>query len=399
MHASADVVVVGGGIVGCAAAYELARGGAKVILLERDELAAGASGRNHGLLVSPLDPGLVPMASTSLDVYRAFVADSPIPLTLDRDPIGYLIVGSDDHGQHEAGEGEARAAESCGVHVDRLTSEEVVRLEPDISPEAAAEVWLLDDVRRVQPGALTTAFALAARSLGAEIGHHLGVRILLTVGPSVRGVVTDEGTISTDTVVLAAGPWTGPLYRPLGIDLPMTAARGWLVGLAPSPVPFTRVLGRAGWHSPPDPEGVPRPKAGEVMEALPEAAIGSLLHPSADGTVLVGGSRQFAFTSEPEDPAVPQRLLRNAIRLVPALADAPVLAAWWGLRPMTPDGRPLVGAIADGLIVATGHGSLGVTLAAGTARLVTALVSGDEPPFEPTAFDPARFGDRESSPA
>jgi D-hydroxyproline dehydrogenase subunit beta len=391
MGSGSDVVVIGGGIVGCATAYELSRHGAKVVLVERDELAAGASGRNHGLLVAPLDPVLVPMADATLSFYRLFVPSAPLNVSMDRDPIGYLIVAADDAEERKAGQLEADAAASCGVTVERLTREEVFRLEPSIAPQAVAEGWLLEDVRRVQPAPLTVSLALAATAAGATIRHHLSVRQLIVEREQVRGVRTDEGEIGADHVVVATGPWSAPLLRPAGFDLPVMAGRGWLVGLAPDSLPFARILGRAGWHSPPDPEGLPPPRAADVLEAPPPAAIGTLLQPNADGTVLVGGSRQLALTSEPEDPQVPHRLLQGAVRLVPALAEARVLSAWWGLRPMTPDGRPLVGKLADGLFVATGHGSLGVTLAGGTARLIAASISGQSGPFDPAPYDPARF--------
>jgi glycine/D-amino acid oxidase-like deaminating enzyme len=387
-----DVVVVGGGIVGCAVAWELTRQGASVVLIERDELAAGASGRNHGLLVAPLDPVLVPMASATLDAYRSFLPEAPTHLALDPNPIGYLIVGSGEEGQHEDGESEAKAAEACGVYVERLTAADALRLEPNLSRDVVAEGWLLDDVRRVQPAIFTASLALAAAARGCEVNRHLTVREVMVGTGRARGVLTDQGMIASDHVVVAAGPWSPALLRPLGFDLPVMAARGWLVGLMPHRVPFARVLGRSGWHSPPNPEGQPRPRAGQVSEALPEAQVGLLLQANPDGTVVVGGSRQFALASEPEDTEVPRRLLRNAIRLVPALADAPVLSAWWGLRPMTPDGRPMVGRLMDGLVVATGHGSLGVTLAGGTAQLVGAVISEADEPFDASPFDPVRFG-------
>ena len=95
--------------------------------------------------------------------------------------------------------------------------------------------WLLDQGRRVDPGALTVALAAAARDLGADIRHHVNVRSLIRCGDRVTGVATDDGVIAADTVILAAGPWSAPLVRPLGIDLPVTGARGWIVELASPP--------------------------------------------------------------------------------------------------------------------------------------------------------------------
>jgi glycine/D-amino acid oxidase-like deaminating enzyme len=96
-------------------------------------------------------------------------------------------------------------------------------------------------------------------------------------------------------------------------------------------------------------------------------------------------------TPEPEDPGVPPRLIKEAIRLVPSLSEAGVLGAWWGIRPVTPDGRPVVGMVADGLSVATGHGSLGVILAAGTARLIAATILDELLPFSPEPVSPDRL--------
>jgi glycine/D-amino acid oxidase-like deaminating enzyme len=390
MHPRADALVVGGGVIGCACAYELARRGAKVVLFERDELAAGASGRNHGLLLSPLDPLLVPMAQASSAAYDEMAAAAPLPIRLDARPIGFLLVAGDDETERTAGRLEAEAASRCGVEVEPVNQRALRDLEPELSPDLA-EGWLLEDARRVDPAALTVALALLARQEGALVRTHTAVRALHAEGSRVGGVVTDEGLAEGDMVVVAAGPWSAALLRPLGLHVPVLGARGWLVHLAPRRPPFTRVVGRAGWHSPPDPEGLPPTRAGDITEEDPITVSGTLLQPNADGTILVGGSRQATVASEPEDSTVPRKLLRDAIRLVPRLAEAEVLSAWWGIRPMTPDGLPIVGPAAEGLYVATGHGSLGVTLAGGTAQLVSSMILDQHTHIDPGPFAPRRF--------
>jgi len=95
--------------------------------------------------------------------------------------------------------------------------------------------------------------------------------------------------------------------------------------------------------------------------------------------------------NEPEDEEVPREIVRQAMHLFPGLADANVLSAWWGVRPMTPDGRPIVGFVRPGLLVATGHGSQGVILGGGTARLVAAMVAGAPEPFHAGGVAPERF--------
>ena len=392
MAKGADVVVVGGGIIGCACAHELASHGANVALIERSELAAGASGRNHGLLLSPLDPALIPMAESSLVAYEELVRSATVPVAMDPEPVGYLLVAFDDPAERKAASVEAEAATSCGMKVKHLTGEAVHELEPELD-ERVAEAWLFDDGRRLQPGLLTVAFAQAAAAAGANIRTHLPVRALSTYGDKVVGVVTDEGAMSAEVVTVATGPWTPPLLRQVGVSTPISGTRGWLVSLSPARLPVRQLVSRAGWHAPPDPDSISAVRAADLIDgSSPRERIGTMLQPNRDGTMLIGGSRQFAFASEPDDPSVPRRLLSGAVEVVPSLAEAQVQGAWWGTRPMTPDGRPVIGEVRDGLVLASGHGSLGVILGGGTASVVASMVTGKPAPFDPQPFDPLRFG-------
>ena len=384
-----DVVVVGGGVVGAACAYSLARRGAAVTLLERAALAAGASGRNHGLLVNPSDPVLMPMARSSLDLYREVAARAPVPVNLDPEPIGFLVVAGDDEAERASGRAEADDAAACGVPVEVLGAPGIREAEPELALDLS-QGWLLSDGRRLDPAAVTVSLALLAGTSGADVRPHLTVRGVLVEGERARGVVTDDGAVRADAVVVAAGPWSDRLLRPIGIPLPTVAARGWLVHLGPAPVRLRRIVERAGWHPVSGREAVPVPTAAELASGGRGPEVGALVHPTADASFLAGGSRQVA--SEPQDARVPAAIARRAVDLVPGLAEAPVLGSWWGLRPMSPDARPLVGPVGEGLVVATGHGSHGVILGGGTGELVAALVLGEEPPFDPSPFDPARFG-------
>ncbi len=386
-----DVAIVGGGIIGAACAYELARAGASVTLIERDELAVGASGRNQGWFVLPEDPVLEPMARTSLPEYLDVAEAAELPVWIDREPVGHLLVALESEDVQRA-QPALSAAAAQGVAIRPLDAAELRESEPAVTPDAVAG-WLLDQGHRLDPAALTVALALAAKTAGAEIRHHLRVRALIEDGDVVRGVVTDDGPLHADTVVVAAGPWTTSLLDPIGIRMRVGGARGWIVRVSPSREPLRHLIEHAGWRDAPERlAAVEQPSAARVAtEGMPQAEVGALLHLHPDGTVLVGSSRQAWITPEPEDPSVPRRQLAAAIRLVPSLAEARVLSTWWGLRPVTPDERPVVGRVRDGLVVATGHGSEGVILGAGTAKLVTSIVLGGSPPFDPAPFDPLRF--------
>jgi glycine/D-amino acid oxidase-like deaminating enzyme len=382
----AHVVVVGGGIIGAACADELTRRGASVTLLERDELASGASGRNQGLWVPPEDPALHQIASRSLARYLEVADDAPLPLRIDASPIGTVFVAVDEEAL-VAAKNTLATISVGGFAVGELDDAALAEAEPEIARDLAA-AWFIEAGHRLDPAALTIALALLAASGGAVIRHHLSARALLTEGGRVTGVLTDEGKIAADEVVVAAGPWSPRLLEPVGIRLPVLGVRGWLVRVDPGR-PLVHHLVRTA-------EGngtVAAARAGDIARSgLPASeGYGSIVHPHDDGTALIGSSRAAWLTPEPEDPSVPRQLLTNAIRIGPRLADAAMLSSWWGLRPMTPDERPVIGRVRDGLVVATGHGSEGVINGAGTAELVASIVLGERPPFDASLFDPFRF--------
>jgi D-hydroxyproline dehydrogenase subunit beta len=386
-----DVVVVGGGIIGVSCAFELARAGASVTLLEREELAFGASGRNQGLWVLPEHDAAVPLARLSLDAYLELAPAAPLEVPIDREPVGIVLVSEDD-AMLPGARAAVEHARAHGVGVDDLDEGAVRELEPVVTPELAG-AWLLHDGYRTDPAALTVAFALLARDHGAEIRRHLGVRSIVVADGRARGVVTDDGRIDADVTVVAAGPWSGGVLDRTGHRLPVTGARGWLVRVGPLADP-PRHLIEGGWRDPEhwDWSGAPMTVRRVLDDGLSAPSVSSLLHPHVeDGTVLVGSTRQEWLTPEPDSASAVVELLRAATRIVPSLADAAVLSSWWGVRPLSADGLPLVGPLADGLIVATGHGSEGVILGAGTGRLVASMVLGTDPPVDPSPFDPLRF--------
>ena len=395
-----DIVVVGGGIIGAACAFELAARGASVTLLEKDELAAGASGRNLGYLDTSKDPVLAPLARRSLERYAEISADPPTPFFLDDEPIGTLAVTIEPEELDDL-RAWAASAGAVGVRVERV-DDRLRELEPELTPDVL-EAYLLYEGHRVDPLALTVCLGALARNAGATIRHHTPARRLVARGDRVTGVVTDDGIVGADTVVLAAGPWSPAIARPLGVSLPIASARGWLVHAAPERPLFRHWIQSGARRllagrdlSPASEPGSLRLSMREFGEAAEARDVSPMIQPAPDGSVLTGTSREPSFAADPFDLDVPRIVAAQAARLVPALADAPVLSTWSGVRPVSPDERPLLGWVREGLFVATGHGSEGVIVGAGSAELVAGLVLGAEPPLDPAPFDPARF-DREGA--
>ena len=390
-----DIVVVGGGIIGTACAYELARAGAQVTLLERDELAAGASGRNLGYLDTSKDKFLAPLARRSLERYAEIASDPPIPFFLDPEPLGTLAVTIDADEVEDLREW-VSAAGAVGVEVERV-DERIRELETELSPDLL-EAYLLHEGHRVDPLALTVCFGALARGAGASINHHAPARRLLERGDRIAGVVTDDAVLEADAVVLAAGPWSPAIARPAGVSLPIVSARGWLVHVMPERPLFRHWIqsgarrlyaGELDYAAEPGPLSLTLREFGDASEAQ---EVSPMIQPAPDGSVLTGTSREPSFATDPFDLDVPRMVASRAARLVPALAEAPVLATWSGVRPVSPDERPMLGRVREGLFVATGHGSEGVILGGASAEQLAALVLGTETPFDNAPFDPARFG-------
>ena len=391
-----DVVIVGGGVIGAACALELASRGASVTLVERDHLAAHASGRNQGLWMLPGDDGNVPMARASLERYRQVAARAPLDVRLDEEPVGQVLAAMNAREVRDA-EHEIARASAHGVAVDDIGAPADIRdAEPGLTRNVAG-AWLVHDGYRLDPGALTVALALEAVGHGAVIRHHLHVRGLAQRGGAVHGVVTDDGVIEARTTVIAAGPWSTGLLEQAGVHLPVVGARGWLVKVAPDTPGLLdhlvlspeRAAGAAN-------NTAAWPSASEYVSEGPPGSslIHSLLHPHRDGrTIVIGSTKQVWVTPEPPDDEIVGRLLVAAAELVPAITRADVRSSWWGVRPLTPDDRPLIGPVGEGLYVATGHGSEGVITGAGTSQLVAAQLVGEDPPFDATIYDPARYID------
>jgi len=414
MTERADVVVVGGGIIGCGVAAELASRGVSVVLVERSQIGAGASGRNHGLIFRPEEPELADLARVSLGMYAALVDESSIDLSLDRTSPGLVIVAR-EVADWPAAEREAAAEARAGAAVHRLDEAALREAEPALAPGHPGG-FLIDDGFRVDPAALTLAYAERARAAGVQVWTNTEVKQILLGAGAVRGVATDAGVLTAPTVVNAAGPWAAKLVRTAGADcpaVPIGGVRGWLLLTEARPGLMRHLVVSAGWHLAP---GAPRPGKVSVGSLADEATtcatgtrgrqLGSLVQQNRDGRILLGGSREHALSEEPlgadvgaatgggdGGAGVIGEIARRAAALVPALGDLGVTGAWSGVRPTSPDSFPIIGWVpgVHGLFVAGGHGGAGVVLGGGSARLAAQLLVGETPFTDPAPFDPARF--------
>ncbi len=352
MSDGADVVIVGGGVIGCAVAYALARRRVPVMLCERARIGGAASYGAGGMLAPQVEaqgPGLLlDLGLQARAMFSDLQAELPFPFDLDFS--GILRVAADPDGAERL---RARAAwqQAAGLSARLLDPGEV----RDVCPVAArvtAGLWVPDG--QVSARRLTLALAAGATRCGAELREGVTVRGL---GPA--GLETSAGPLRCGTVVMAAGAWTGALT-----SLPVGPLKGQRLLLREAGAPMGCIL----WGD------------------------GAYLVPKPGGGVLVGA------TEEPEagfDPRVTlgavARLSRAAVGLVPALAGAELVETWAGFRPATPDRLPVLGPLPGrpDVWVASGHFRNGILLSALSGELVArGLV--DRQPL-PAALAPDRF--------
>jgi glycine/D-amino acid oxidase-like deaminating enzyme len=374
---SADVAIVGGGIVGTATAALLAQAGVRVTLYERTAIAAAASGRNLGVVQQPYDPVLAALYHESLAAYRALDATSDGAIGLDAEPAGLLHVGRDLAA--------VEAIASAWQATDPLTRPEVIvgqelcRLEPALADDLVA--CRLHIGYPVPPAAATLAFAAAAERAGATIVIGAAARPVIRDGIAVA-VEVDGAAHPAGVVVIAAGPWTPALVDPHGEWQPIRPIWGVVaqVELADAP---RHAMEEAGIDIEPDGGG------DDVSGSRAEDGIEFSLVTA--GTTSSLGST--FLTAEPRPEELIDAIRARGRRFVPGLASAPLIALRSCARPVSLDGRPLIGAIPwlDRVLVAAGNGPWGISTGPATARMVSDLVLGNDASV-PAALAPERFG-------
>jgi glycine/D-amino acid oxidase-like deaminating enzyme len=351
-----DVVVVGAGIVGAACAYYLRQAGLAVTVVDRAGVAGGTTGAGEGnVLVSDKEPGPeLDLAIHSNALWRTLgerLGD------VELEAKGGLVVA--------ATEPEWQALQSFaatqGLRAEPVTPTD---LEPHLAPGLAGGMFYPQDLQ-VQP-------MLAAARLLEGISLRLGVSVL-ALEPG--RVVTDQGTLSADVIVNAAGVWAGSLG-----DVPVLPRRGFIL--------VTARVGELVRH--------------KVYAASYVANVGSdhaglqtsaVIEGTRAGSVLIGSSRERVGFDQAVPLPVLRALARNAIALFPALAKVPVIRAYKGFRPYTPDHLPIIGPDprVPGLYHACGHEGAGVGLAPITGQIIANLVAGQPSDVDIHPFHPERF--------
>lgn len=343
-----DVAVVGGGVIGAACARATARRGLRVAIFEPGPPAGAATPASAGLLASqvePMDDALLALSVRARDLYANLAPGlqdaTGIDLRIWRDGIATLALDERDADQLR---GRARLQRQSGLRAEWLEPEMVRARWPGVSPACCGAVLAPDD-GAIDPAALCRAFIADARRLGAEIVPHR-VAALRCESNRVTGVEADGVQRTFGNVVLAGGAWS-TLVPGLPRALPVEPVRGQ-IATTRWPVDTPPVI---LYHD----HCYLLPRGGQAL-------LGSTMeHAGFDARVTREGLAS---------------VVRSAASLLPAVKTLPVERSWAGLRPVTPDGAPIVGPDPDihGLWYATGHGRNGILLAGLTGETIGDLL-------------------------
>ena len=351
-----ELAIIGGGIIGCAAAAFAAERGARVTLFEATDLGAGASGRNLGSIQHPYDPLLASLYHDSLALYR----DLP-GFDLPAEPAGVLLLATDTDALARHAVALATAAPELAPELLEMGA--LHTLEPSLAHDVAAV--RIATGYPVPPHAAVAAHAALARSHGADLRIGREATPWLEHG-RCRGVrFADGSTQAFGAVLLAAGPWS-PSMLPEGLQGRLRIQRTWGVTLhVDLPDPPRHVL---------EEEEVGEPELGGSFRwGIPEAGHAVFSLATAAGRSVLGST---FFVDEPHTAEVAPALVERGARFVPAIAQARILELRRCARPQSADGRPYIGPLAEGLFVCAGHGPWGISTGPASARLAVDAILG-----------------------
>ncbi|MCP4423775.1 MAG: FAD-binding oxidoreductase [Chloroflexi bacterium] len=386
----ADVVVIGGGVIGTAVAYFLARAGIQTCLLERGDIASGTSSAAAVAALLQTKTSAVKLALADKSLTLLDELQETLDPSFEYEHSGSLLVANNAD-EMAVVRDMAGTLRTLGLDVQLVGGQEAHAIMPLLGDGIVGASFSPRDAL-LNPLSLVTAYATAARRLGAVICTFTEVTDIEVAGDKITAVQTNKGRVLTNTVVNAAGVWSPHIANMVGVDLPVTPLKGELLITEPMPPMMQGTLIAAKYL-------LSKRKLEQTAVAdTPQRSVGITLAQVARGNFVVGSTREQAGFDRRSSFGGIQEQCRQLLQLTPALADVHLLRAYAGLRPISPDGLPIIGRVPQlpGMIVAAGFGGDGLALSAVTGELVLNIMQGKADAAETAALSIGRFASHEA---
>ncbi len=383
LPARTDVVIIGGGIVGCSIAYHLTKiGVGNVVVVERKQLTSGTTWHAAGLVGQlRASRNLTELAKYTADLFAGleqetgqatgFKQNGSISLALTQGRLEELLRG-------------ASMAKNFGLAVEVVSTAEIGARIPHYNLDGVKGGVFLPKDGQVNPIDVTQALAAGARSRGARIFENVKVTRILTEGGRATGVETEAGTIHADKVVIAGGMWSRELGKSIGVSIPLHACEHFYIvteplDKLPRNMPVVRVPDECTYY---------KEDAGKLLVGAFE--------PKAKAWPKIGGGGiddEHAFVTLPEDMDHFEPILANAINRVPLLETAGIQLFFNGPESFTPDNRYYLGETPEvkDLFVATGFNSIGIQSSGGAGLVLAQWIKNGHPPMDVNGIDIRRI--------
>jgi D-amino-acid dehydrogenase len=415
--------IIGGGVIGLLTAYELHRRGIDVTVIDKSDFGAACSAGNAGWITPSLSgpvpaPGLVATSiKWMMDRHSPlYIRPSAVPALAPwlfqfwrhcnareyhaglmatarlAEPIMDLYDSLDEHGvefemhntgllyavlnpdylKHIAADLEVMRQFGYGEPVE-MSGSTLRDFEPELTSTVKAGLWVPEE-RHVRPETLTEGLVRWLTREGVKLRSGVKVTGIRRSGSSVRAIETSDGTLEVDQLLIAAGAWSGDLARMAGLHLPMQAGKGYNITVNQPEL----TLHHAIYFS--------------------EARIACS---PFNGALRISGTMELSGVNTVFDPRRVEAIRHGADRCLGEWSRGASETTWVGMRPLTPDGLPVIGRApgVENLYLATGHSMLGITLGPSTALTIAEVMTTGKSEIDLDAFDPARFARRDAAQA
>ena len=390
----AEIVIIGGGMAGCATALQLARHGRDVTLLERGEIASEASGQNMGGCGGAgwgNKPNLLSyLTAGSMEIFKELQIDLGYDMEFRQ---AGSMTAIHTEAQYEYIQAQVAKLKSGGYDGEILSLREARAIEPELNPELLGCMYL-PERGQADPIKTTRAFADAASKAGASINTGQNVSSIAVRGDGAYSIRTAEREFRCQTLVLAAGAWSDPVGRMLDLRIPIIPTRGQMWSTESLPPRIFRVLSSAesgmAWSRDDGGDASTPPNlTHKDGRRLTRHLYGR--HRNS-GEIIFGGDREDLGYNTTPDPAGIKVNRGHAAEVVPLVTDFPIAKTWAGLMPFSLDGAPIIGRIPlrDNLYIVSGLSSSGFGRGPMAGKLAADYIHTGHMPHVLAESDPAR---------